>query len=400
MRGLNRQYATGWSQIARLVRDEGRSFSGRESHCVFMNTGGIRFAHASSAAGLDYVDDGRASAVVDWDCDGDLDLWVTNRTGPRVRFMQNQTDGAGNFVAFKLTGTSCNRDAVGARLELRLPDDPRPHIRTLHAGEGFLSQSSKWMHFGLGEAAAIEQLTVRWPDGKQETISNLDINRRYRIVQDSGRAELVERDRSGVVLQTAELPNVAPAEKVRVVFAETSKLPDVEVESVDGTVARFSELAEGPLLLNIWQTTCGPCLKELTEFSKAADRFRESGISIVALHASDPKTEPDADRKAIEGMLTRVKFPFPAARTIGNSVERLDKFQDRILQKHRGIVLPTSFLLDGERNVVAVYKGPVTVEQILDDAKLLGMDREERLQACLPFTGQWFHSPLVDEEED
>ena len=367
---------------------------------MFLNTGSERFAHISSAAGLDYVDDGRASAVVDWDFDGDLDLWFTNRTGPRVRLMQNMTNGAGNFLAVRLTGTSCNRDAIGARLELRLAGDPRPHIRTLHAGDGFLAQSSKWLHFGLGQAEAIEQLTIRWPDGKQETITGLEINRRYRIAQGAGSAEEDTRDRSNVALATHELPNVPPSDKMRVVLIDKARLPDVEVESTDGEVTRLSELLDGPILLNIWQTTCVPCLKELTDFGAQADRIREAGLGVVALHASDPEADAEADREAIVGMLARVKFPFPAARTIDDSVERLDKLQEKNLQKHRGIVLPTSLLLDAERNVVVVYKGPITIEQIIADAKLVEADREQRLQAAVSFDGQWFHSPLEDEEED
>ena len=367
---------------------------------MFLNTGGQRFAHISSAAGIDYVDDGRASAVVDWDFDGDLDLWVTNRTGPRVRFLKNMTDGAGNFVAFDLTGTSCNRDAIGARLELRLAGDPRKHIRTLHAGDGFLSQSSKWLHFGLGDSDAIEQLTIRWPDGKQETITDLQVNRRYGITQGAGKAEEIVRDRSNVKLATVELPNVPPSDKTRVVLIERGKVPDVEVESTDGSVTRLSELSDGPMLLNIWQTTCVPCLKELTDFGAEADRIREAGLSVVALHASDPKADADDDRQSVNAMIQRVKFPFPAARMIGDTVERLEKFQEKNLQKHRGTVLPTSLLVDADRNVVAVYKGPITIDQILADAPLVNAGREERLKAAVTFDGQWFHSPLDDEEED
>ena len=66
---------------------EGRAFSGRERNCCFLNLGGARFADVSAVTGLDSLDDGRGAATVDWDLDGDQDLWVTNRTGPRVRFL-------------------------------------------------------------------------------------------------------------------------------------------------------------------------------------------------------------------------------------------------------------------------------------------------------------------------
>ena len=400
MRGLNRQYATGWAQIAHLVRDEGRSFSGRERHCVFVNTGGPRFGSASAVSGLDLADDGRASAVVDWDLDGDLDLWVTNRTGPRVRFFKNNTNSAGNFVAFRLTGTKCNRDAIGSRLELKLAGDPQPLLRTLHAGDGFLSQSSKWLHFGLGAANKIEKLTVRWPDGVEESFVDLQANRRYGLVQGSGKAEPVVVDRSSVSLAAADLPVVFPEQKTRVVLVDSAQLPDVDVENSDGAVVQLSELTNGPTLLNIWQTTCVPCLQELTDFSKREQAIRAAGLDIVALHASDPKAAADTDRQAIREMLARVKFPFAAARTVANTIERLDRFQKHTLQKHHQFAMPTSFLLDRERKVVAIYKGPIDVERLLADAQLVELNRGERLDASVPFAGKWFHSPLDDEEQD
>ena len=179
----NELSATGLT-LRQLIR-MGHSFSGRERNCCFLNTGQSRFADISSVSGLDLPDDGRGVAVVDWDRDGDLDLWTANRSGPQLRFLRNQLRGSHNpnadlvgvqqektpvregvnhFIAVKLAGTNCNRDAIGARVELYLPSKTK-HIKTLHAGDGFLSQSTKWLHFGLGQESRIERIVVRWPGG-------------------------------------------------------------------------------------------------------------------------------------------------------------------------------------------------------------------------------------------
>ena len=97
-----------------LIRN-GHSFSGRERHCCFLNTGGRQFANVSAISGLDLVDDGRAAACVDWDQDGDLDLWLSNRTGPQVRFLRNDVPTSHHYLAVRLIGRTCNRDAIGAR---------------------------------------------------------------------------------------------------------------------------------------------------------------------------------------------------------------------------------------------------------------------------------------------
>ncbi len=59
---------------------QGASFSGRERNRCFLNTHAEKFADVSAVAGLDLIDDGRGIALVDWDHDGDLDLWLTSRT--------------------------------------------------------------------------------------------------------------------------------------------------------------------------------------------------------------------------------------------------------------------------------------------------------------------------------
>ena len=66
---------------------EGRSFSGRERNRLFLGTPTGNFADASAVTGIDFPDDGRGVATLDWDHDGDLDVWITNRNAPRLRLL-------------------------------------------------------------------------------------------------------------------------------------------------------------------------------------------------------------------------------------------------------------------------------------------------------------------------
>ena len=113
------RYDVGWKALNTMLKS-GRSLSGHERNCCFLNTRGGRFADISGVANIDFDDDGRVLALADWDFDGDIDFWIANRTGPQVRFLRNDDDNDFGFVAFMLEGTSCNRDAIGARLP-----DPR-----------------------------------------------------------------------------------------------------------------------------------------------------------------------------------------------------------------------------------------------------------------------------------
>ena len=150
--------------------NRGGSLSGRERHCVFLNMGATsggapQFANLNRpGSGLDLPDDGRAIALTDWDGDGDVDLWISNRNAPRLRFMRNDSACRESLpVSLQLpangTSRTGNRDAIGARVEIVTSDGGRS-IRTLRAGEGYLAQSSKEiLQVGLGRAEAeIEKL--------------------------------------------------------------------------------------------------------------------------------------------------------------------------------------------------------------------------------------------------
>ena len=64
------RYDLGWNAINAMLR-AGRSLSGHERNCCFLNGRGGRFADVSAVARLDFDDDGRVLALADWDYDGD-----------------------------------------------------------------------------------------------------------------------------------------------------------------------------------------------------------------------------------------------------------------------------------------------------------------------------------------
>ncbi len=162
-----------------------------------MNLQDGSFGNVSAVSGLDLPDDGRAVARVDWDGDGDLDLWIANRNGPQLRFLQNEAGQLGHFIQFELVGEVCNRDAIGARIELFESADASPQLQTVRAGDGFLAQSTKLIHFGLGRreapeaVRAIKKVVVRWPNGQAESFGEIEIDNRYRIHQGQGTAQRV-----------------------------------------------------------------------------------------------------------------------------------------------------------------------------------------------------------------
>src|SRR5205807_10409670 len=91
-----------------------------------------------------------------------------------------------NYVAFRLTGTKSNRDAIGALVKIYLGKEVM--VRQVQPAGGYLSQSSKTVHFGLGDRSGIDRVEIRWPNGalKPQQIDNPEINKLHRISEPKG----------------------------------------------------------------------------------------------------------------------------------------------------------------------------------------------------------------------
>jgi len=379
--------------ISKLVR-EGRSWSGNERNCCFLNIGGVRMADVSAVSGLDFADDGRGVALTDWDQDGDLDILTTNRGAPRLRFLQNNLGNRNNYVALRLVGTTCNRDAIGARatVEVRNEKESIPHSpfripHSIRAGDGFVSQSSKWLHFGLGKAETIQRVAVRWPDGQREEFDGLEVNRRYRIVQGTGQVEPVPTRTSEVELAAGALVLPSASDKAGIVLRSRVPMPDLAYLNLEGNPITVDDRTS-PRLINLWATWCQPCLKELRDFAERQDEIKDAKLDVLALSVDDLSGAPtDGDPSPIDSVLTRLGFPFDSGFATAELVDKLEALQRTMLDVKQPLPLPTSLLVDRHGRLAAIYKGPVEIDRLLADVAKLDDTNNLHLHAS-PFIGR------------
>ncbi|HZO89450.1 MAG TPA: CRTAC1 family protein [Chthonomonadaceae bacterium] len=117
----------------------------------------------------------RGLAVGDFDNDGRVDILDNSHEMP-ARLYRNVTKG-GNFATFRLEGVQSNRDAAGALVWVTAGG--RRRLAEVRDGSSYGSTSDRRLHYGLGNAARIDKVEVRWPSGRRQTFANLAPNKFY-----------------------------------------------------------------------------------------------------------------------------------------------------------------------------------------------------------------------------
>ncbi|MBC8329483.1 MAG: ASPIC/UnbV domain-containing protein [Planctomycetes bacterium] len=393
-------YKQAWASIQHMVFFEGMSWSGREQNRLFLNLGNMEFADVSSVGTIDFAGDGRAAAVVDWDDDGRLDLVLKNRTAPRLQVLRNLASGGGAWLKLDLVGTAGNRDAVGARATVEAGGVRQG--RTVYAGEGYLAQSSKRLHFGLGAAESVDAVTVRWPNGDRERFTGLEPSRRYRLVQGSGAPAAVEaRPAAAFDRPPPAAPRLNASGVSRIALVEKLPIPYLEIPAFAKQDRYVGDLQGRPVLLNLWGNTCQNCLVEFAGFQQAKAAIDASGLRLVTLN-----TDPADQHERARSILAR--FGLDDADAGYADEQFLTAFEvllREVVGGNFGTPLPTSLLLDSAGSLVAVYRGRVEPEVLLRDVELLKrMDPADPSDTKLSFGGRVFrktrdYASLVEQFE-
>ena len=386
-------YAEAWAALHRLLR-QGKSESGRERNCVFLNTGASgspRFATVSAATELDFPDDSRGMALCDWDHDGRVDFWMTNRTGPRVRLMLNRygCDDSG-WVGLRLRGDgrTMNRDAIGARAAIHLAGQRRPLLRTVTAGAGFLSQSSLWLHAGLGKGAEVERVVVRWLGGTTEEFTGVTAGSFHELVQGTGKAKRWTPPDARVV---PVAPDRSPPPRdgegpAHLVLIKAMPVPE---SFVPGGIGRRGTL------LHLWSKDCPHCQGQLKAWASALPKWERAGLTVRSWCVDGSAAEAAAVCRAAgfrHPVLTR------ESPEIGADGERLagmlNAVQKGCFGLQQDMPVPVSFLLDPRGCLVAIAKGPTGADLVTGDLSLFGIGEDERRRrACPDGSGRW-HAPI------
>ncbi|MCW5982077.1 MAG: VCBS repeat-containing protein [Bryobacteraceae bacterium] len=318
-------YENGWNAINQLIRED-YSWNSREPNVMFVRRDG-RYYDFSGVSGIDFADDGRAVAVLDLDGDGNLDMLIKNRNGPQVRVFRNECAGSRRSLVLRLEGTRSNRDAIGARVEVD------GQVKFVMAGGTYLSQSTKALHFGMGEKDTAQSVAIYWPSGLKQEFHGLRCGFRHQIVEGSDKvasaAFLPRREIKGEPVEGDNSTRLEPTW-----FFEPLALP---------------EAREGPAFVYL---TLDP------------DAKVPSGLPIQVV---DLGAAP-ADVVAGYGLFRRYLFDW-----------------------RTGLTAPLLFLIDGDGMVHKVY--PDLQDEAALRADLAALGSRDRDRLAIPFPGAYVHRP-------
>ncbi|MFQ5605544.1 MAG: CRTAC1 family protein [bacterium] len=129
----------------------------------------------------------------DYDNDGDLDLFVSNKTryvrGGDVNFLyRNDLNNGHNWVLIQCVGVKSNNSALGTKIWVttKLNGKTITQYREVGSQSAFLGQNDVRAHFGLNRAQSIDTVKINWPSGENDTYSNVQVNRLYLATESQG----------------------------------------------------------------------------------------------------------------------------------------------------------------------------------------------------------------------
>ena len=154
----------------------------RGPRVLFRNRDGTSFEDVSTASGAGLTDQhsSRGAAFGDVDNDGDVDALIMNMNEP-PSLLRNGNSSGGTWIRVALQGTASNRAAIGATVIVTAGG--RRQARVLLSQSSYYSCGDLRLHFGLGSASRVDEIEVRWPSGRTQSMKDAAIRQTITIVE-------------------------------------------------------------------------------------------------------------------------------------------------------------------------------------------------------------------------
>jgi tetratricopeptide (TPR) repeat protein len=303
---------------------------------------------------------------------------LKNRNGPQLRFFKNVIPDLAPAIAFRLTGKSSNRDAIGACITVETESGRQ--TRFLQAGSGFLAQHSKELFFAVGTTKGPVRAEIRWPSGLLQHFDSLLLNHRFWIEEGAPPSRIEPFVKSSgllnAALEAASTREVLPSEIETWLLAPV-QAPDFSLRGEDGRLESLSGRRGKPVLLYFCSSSVPGSEDHLKQLERLNSRWEKEGLQLLviavdSLHRGDEK---------------RFAQNLPILRSTQDVVAIYNLLFRSLFDRHRDLTLPTSFLIDEVGDIVKIYQRIIENEHFDEDIKNIPRTDAERVAKALPFPG-------------
>ena len=119
------------------------------------------------------------NAIGDIDNNGYVDMAVMNDNEPCL--LWKSSGGSNKWIKIKLQGTYSNREAIGSLIYVYRGGTR--FVRTVHCGQSYCSQNSLVQTIGVGAVNVIDSIAVMFPSGIRNSVTNVNTNQTITIVE-------------------------------------------------------------------------------------------------------------------------------------------------------------------------------------------------------------------------
>ncbi len=382
-------YERGWNAINELIRSDA-TWNGNERNVLYLNNQDGTFSDVSGVVGMDFIEDSRSFVLADVDHDGRLEVLLKNRNAPQIRILHNTMKECGKSIAFRLRGTKSNRDAIGASVTLEAGG--KLQTKYLQAGSGFLSQHTKEIFFGIGDAEVAVRATIRWPDGFTQKFEKLPVNHRIEIEEGGDKflakafvASPAAYGHGSQPPSPETLPSTATTWLIQPLRAPEFSLPDLA-----GKNHELKSFRGGDVLLTFWAMPSNASREQLRLLQKQWAKLSSGGPKILALNIEDPR-----DEDAVRAFAAQERLSFPILLATPDVAGIYNIINRHMFDRRRDLGVPTSLLINGDGQIVKIYQGKVDPERIAEDLKIAPSTAAERMRKGLPFSGTLYEGAFA-----
>ncbi|WP_417443542.1 VCBS repeat-containing protein [Joostella sp.] len=158
--------------------------SGSYHNFIFEGEKDLQFVNQSDKWILNDTLISGATAIADFDNDGDIDL-ITNNINQPASLYINKSNKKGNYLKLRFNYNKPNSFGIGTKVFSYQKGILQ--YRELYTVRGFQASSEPFIHFGYADKENIDSLFVIWPDNTFQTLKNIAVNQTLDISAENNR---------------------------------------------------------------------------------------------------------------------------------------------------------------------------------------------------------------------